>query len=109
MSIRVLKPGLATTVQDGGRFGYAHLGISPCGAADLLSMRIANRLVGNEEYAPVLEMTLMGAALEFESPATIAISGATCECGLAGERVASFTYMPVAAGAILQCGSTTNG
>ena len=49
MSIRVVKPGFFTTVQDLGRYGYAHLGISPAGAADPLSLRIANLLVGNEE------------------------------------------------------------
>ena len=64
--IRVVKPGLFTTVQDRGRYGYAHLGISPAGAADALSLRIANLLVGNDENAPALEMTLLGATLEFD-------------------------------------------
>jgi len=96
-------------VQDGGRFGYAHLGISPCGAADRLSMRIANRMVGNDEYAPALEMTLMGATLEFESDATIALAGANCGCVLAEERVGAFTPLPTAAGMVLHCGSTTDG
>ena len=54
--IRVVKPGLSTTVQGAGRYGYAHLGISPCGAADSLSLRIANLLVGNDQYAPALEV-----------------------------------------------------
>ena len=66
MTIRVIKPGLSTTVQDRGRYGCAHLGISPAGAADAISLRIANLLVGNDEYAPALEMTLLGATLEFE-------------------------------------------
>jgi len=109
VSIRVLKPGLSTTVQDGGRFGYAHLGISPCGPADRLSMRIANRMVGNDEYAPALEMTLMGATLEFKSDATIALAGANCGCVLAEERVGAFTPLPTAAGMVLHCGSTTDG
>ena len=61
MTIRVAKPGFFTTVQDLGRYGYAHLGISPAGAADALSFRIANLLVGNDENAPALEMTLLGA------------------------------------------------
>jgi biotin-dependent carboxylase-like uncharacterized protein len=109
MSIRVLKPGLSTTVQDGGRYGYAHLGISPCGAADLVSMRIANRLVGNDQYAPALEMTLMGATLEFDSACVIAITGASCECTVAGRQVSAYTALQVAAGSVLHCGSTTNG
>ena len=66
MTIRVRKPGFFTTVQDLGRYGYAHLGISPAGAADPLSFRIANLLVGNDEdeNVPALEMTLLGATLE---------------------------------------------
>ena len=79
MTVRVVKPGLFTSVQDRGRFGYAHLGISPCGAADAVSLRIANLLVGNDEYAPALEMTLLGATVEFDEPTLVAISGANCE------------------------------
>ena len=63
MAIRVRNSGLLTTVQDLGRYGYSHLGISSGGAADSLSMRIANLLVGNPEHAATLEMTLTGAAL----------------------------------------------
>ena len=72
MPVRILSPGFMTTVQDMGRLGYAHLGVSPAGAADRISFRIANRLVGNREGAPVLEMTLVGASLEFEEAAVIA-------------------------------------
>ena len=85
MTIRVVKPGFFTTVQDRGRYGFAHLGISPAGAADALSLRIANLLVGNDEYAPALEMTLLGATLEFEESAIVAISGANADCKLGPE------------------------
>ena len=109
MRVRVLKAGLATTVQDGGRFGCAHLGISPCGAADLLSLRIANLLVGNGEYAAALEMTLLGPALEFERSATVALAGAACDCKVGQYRVPQNAAVEVPAGAVLQCGSTTDG
>lgn len=109
MTIRVAKPGLFTTVQDRGRFGYAHLGISPAGAADALSLRIANLLVGNDEYAPVLEMTLLGATLEFAEPAIVAIIGATCECRMGTKSIPANTAVQVNAGEALQCGSTTDG
>lgn len=109
MTIRVVKPGLFTTVQGGGRYGYAHLGISPCGAADTLSLRIANVLVGNEEYSPALEMTLLGATLEFGQSAMVAVSGASCECKVGCYRVAQNTAVEVPAGGILQCGSTDGG
>ena len=109
MTVRVLKAGLSTTVQDGGRFGYAHLGISPCGAADVVSLRIANLLVGNVEYAPALEMTLLGATLEFERNTKIAISGATCNCKVGQYRIPANTAVEVPAGGILQCGSMIAG
>jgi antagonist of KipI len=73
--IHVIKPGLQTTVQDLGRFGYTHFGVSPGGAADNVSFQIANLLVGNDANAPALEITLLGPTLEFEVSATIAITG----------------------------------
>src|SRR5271165_1192951 len=106
MTIRVIKPGLSTTVQGGGRFGYAHLGISPCGAADTVSLRIANRLVGNKEYAAALEMTLLGPTLEFEDDAVIALCGASCGSKLGIDDVPGNTAVPVSAGSVLQCGNT---
>lgn len=109
MTIRVLKPGFFTTVQDRGRYGYAHLGISPAGAADTLSLRIANLLVGNHEYTPALEMTLLGATLEFQVHAVIAVCGATCDCKVGHNRVATNAVVELSPGSVLQCGSTTDG
>src|SRR5208283_5683326 len=109
MTMRVAKPGFFTTVQDLGRYGYAHLGISPAGAADSLSLRIANLLVGNEENAPALEMTLLGATLEFEQSAVVAITGAGCECKIGADRAPSRAAFELPAGAVLQCESMTTG
>src|SRR5208282_6328678 len=109
MTIRVVKPGFFTTVQDLGRYGYAHLGISPAGAADALSFRIANLLVGNGENAPALEMTLVGATLEFEQSAVVAVTGADCECKAGSENVPHNRAIGIAAGAVLQCGSMRTG
>src|SRR5271157_2316407 len=109
MTIRVVKPGFFTTVQDLGRYGYAHFGISPAGAADSMSLRIANLLVGNEEGAPALEMTLLGATLEFKEGAVVAITGADCDCKIGAERVPSYTTIEIPAEGILQCGSTRDG
>ena len=73
--IHVLSPGFLTTVQDLGRFGYAHFGISASGAADPLALRAGNLLVGNAENAPALEMTLTGGQFAFSGPAVIALTG----------------------------------
>ncbi|NOQ20510.1 MAG: allophanate hydrolase subunit 2 family protein, partial [Desulfobacterales bacterium] len=47
--IEVLSPGLQTTIQDLGRFGFGRYGVPPSGALDSFSLRIANRLVDNPE------------------------------------------------------------
>jgi len=73
--IHVLAPGFLTTVQDLGRFGYAHFGISASGAADPVAMRAGNLLVGNAENAPAIEMTLTGGEFAFEGSAVICATG----------------------------------
>lgn len=109
MAIRVQQPGLFTTIQDLGRYGYSHLGISPAGAADPLTFRIGNLLIGNDVNAPALEMTLLGATLEFDEAAVVAITGADCEPKLGSARVPFNTAIEVPAGAVLSCGSMLNG
>ena len=59
-ALLVLDPGLATTVQDLGRPGHGSLGVATSGAADPISLRVANRLVGNPDDAAALEVTLRG-------------------------------------------------
>ena len=109
MPIRVLKPGLFTTLQDLGRPGYAHLGISICGAADALSFRLANLLAGNEQNAPALEMTLLGPTLEFGENVIIALTGSECGVRLGSDPIPSDTTLEVPAGSVLTCGSMATG
>lgn len=71
-----MRPGLSTTVQDLGRFGFAWLGVPPAGAADALSAALANRLVGNAKGEAVLEMTASGAELEILGDLWLAAAGA---------------------------------
>ena len=77
--VEVLSPGLLTTVQDLGRPGYGHLGVTPCGAADPVAVRLGNRLVGNPESAAALEMTLAGGRFSFPDGAVVALAGADFE------------------------------
>ena len=109
MSIRVQDPGLLTTVQDLGRYGYSHLGISPGGAADNLAMRIANLLVGNAENAATLEMTLAGATLEFDEESVVALTGGECDCRINGDTAPMWQAMRVPARGILACGGVKTG
>src|SRR3984957_1330769 len=85
MAIKVLKPGLATTVQDLGRLGYYHIGIPLSGGMDRHALAAANLLVGNTEGAAVLEAVFMGPELEFTDDAMIAITGAELPPKLDGE------------------------
>ena len=84
--IQVKTPGLFTTVQDLGREGFGPMGVSPSGAADSVSLRLGNWLVGNTEGAAALEMTLLGGAFVFPDGAIIALTGsdfgAPRPCGL---------------------------
>jgi antagonist of KipI len=76
MSVRVIKSGLLTSVQDLGRYGYQKHGVIVSGAMDPFAHRIANLLVGNDENEPTLEMTLLGPTLGFDADTLIAICGA---------------------------------
>ncbi len=84
---RVLKAGLQTTVQDGGRSGWRHLGVAHAGALDPGAAWLANRLIGNDANAAVLELTLRGPTLQFDAPARIALVGAQVSARFDGARV----------------------
>jgi antagonist of KipI len=91
-------------VQDPGRFGWAHFGISASGAADPLAYRAANLLVGNAENAPALEMTLAGGEFVFDAPAILAITGSDF-----GSGVPLWTPLQVAGGQTVKLGASRNG
>ena len=76
MTIRVLRPGLLTTLQDHGRHGFQHVGLCPGGAMDPVALSLANALVGNEAEEAALEMTVIGPELLFERDTLVAVCGA---------------------------------
>lgn len=99
--IKVLKPGLQTTVQDRGRIGYYEIGMPPSGAMDQYSYTIANLLVGNDENAAALEITYMGPELEFQQDAVIAITGGEIPPKINGVSVPLWTSLKIKAGDLL--------
>ena len=107
--ITVLQPGRFTSFQDCGRIGLAHLGVPRAGAADSLSLRQANVLVGNRENTVALEMTLSGPVLSFEADAVIALAGGQLDARLDEEPLVMYQSIPVRAGQILNCGSLHSG
>jgi antagonist of KipI len=86
MSIRVLRPGLLTTLQDHGRHGLQHLGLCPGGAMDPVALSLANALVGNDGGEAALEVTVIGPELAFEREALVALCGAEFQGGLPHNR-----------------------
>lgn len=107
--IRVAQPGLYTSVQDRGRFGFYGLGFPPSGSMDRFSSEVANVLVGNDVDAAVLETTFMGPTLEFETSATIAITGADATFTIDGSAVPLWTAFSVEAGQTLNFSGLGSG
>ncbi len=104
MPIEVLKPGLATSVQDRGREGYYHVGVPPSGALDQFSLLAANLLVGNDAGAAGLECAYQGPQLVFGEDAVVAVCGAEIEPRVDGEAQEPWTSFDVPAGATLTFG-----
>lgn len=75
-ALYVVKPGFLSTLQDLGRHGLAQFGISASGAADALAYRLGNRLVGNDDNAPAIEMTLVGGTFACTGDALVVLTGA---------------------------------
>jgi antagonist of KipI len=107
--IQVLDPGLFTTVQDLGREGFGPLGVSPSGAADAISLRLGNRLVGNAEGAAGLEMTLLGGTFLFPEGALLALTGSDFDARLDNKPVELWSSFGAKAGQTLRLGPTRSG
>ncbi|HWZ97020.1 MAG TPA: biotin-dependent carboxyltransferase family protein [Candidatus Dormibacteraeota bacterium] len=108
-TLLVNKPGSLTTVQDLGRPGFGAMGISPSGAADPVSLRIGNRLVGNSENAAALEMTLLGGEFQFSEDALIAVTGSDFGATADGAGLALNAAASVRANQSVKFGPTKSG
>lgn len=83
--LEIVDPGPLTSVQTPlGRPGWQHLGVPVGGAADPWSARLANRLVGNADEAPLLEAIISGPTIRFETPTLVALTGAAWNATLDG-------------------------
>jgi len=89
--IEVIKPGIFTTIQDKGRWGYQSYGVGIAGALDPFALSAANLLVGNPEEAAGLELTLLGPTIKFHQETIFAIAGADLGPKLDGEKIQNWT------------------
>lgn len=104
-SLEVRTPGLLTTVQDLGRWGWQHLGVPVGGAMDAHACRVANALVGNPPEAAVLEATVLGPSIVADTPVTVALTGGPFAATLDGRPLAFDVAHALPAGAVLDVGS----
>ena len=103
------RAGVQTTIQDIGRRCARHLGTPQSGAADRLSLALANIAVGNEWMAPALECAMLGPTLRFEAPTTFALAGADMKATLNDAPVALYAPVEAAPGDLLSLGPATTG
>ena len=109
MGIIIENPGLLTTVQDEGRFGYGQFGVTPSGPMDLESFQIANLLVGNAPGESALEATIMGPTLCVTEDTVMAITGADMAPTLNGVPIPMHQAIAVPAGSEVKLQPAKNG
>jgi biotin-dependent carboxylase-like uncharacterized protein len=112
-TVTVLDAGFQTTIQDGGRPGFLAKGVPPSGAQDVWALRLASLLVGNALPPPPLtpgdpgdaglELTFLGAALQFSDESVVAVTGAEANVTLDGEPMPQWEAVRVPAGGVVHC------
>lgn len=107
--ISVIKPGLFTTIQDLGRYGFQKDGVVVSGAMDHYAHRLANYLVGNEDDAPTLEVTLIGPKLHFDVDAVISICGGNLSPSINGKPIPMWKSIFIKKKEVLQFGNIVHG
>lgn len=108
-ALRIERPGLLATVQDLGRDGLAHLGVSRSGALDRAALRTANRLVGNPETAAGIEITLGAFAATATGDLWVAATGAWGVLRIDGREADPYRAHRVRAGTALEWAAFTAG
>lgn len=105
----IISPGLFTTVQDMGRYGFQKFGVPITGALDSFAAQMANFLVGNNSNAALLEFTVVGPRLLVMHDALVAITGAEMEIKLNSTLVSSWEAFRVKPGDLLEVGQAKSG
>jgi antagonist of KipI len=107
--LHIITPGMLTTVQDVGRWGFQARGVPVAGPMDAYAHRLANALVGNPVAAATLEITLVGPEIEFDDDRVVAVTGARFEVTRNGESMPMRTAVAVPAGSRVKFGRRSAG
>lgn len=109
-AIEVLDGGIQTTVQDWpGRVGHWNVGVPPCGPMDPFSFRIGNKLLGNDDQAAGLELTLRGGSYRFRGDTAFCLTGADMFATLDDKAVPMYKVTHVKRGQVLTFGELEKG
>jgi biotin-dependent carboxylase-like uncharacterized protein len=116
-TLRILAPGLLTTVQDLGRAGYRHLGVPVSGALDPVSLCAANALVGNQAGAGALEVAYLGPTFTVDADdVRLSFVGARAAIDIlpdvtakSGKRVGTMRSVRLLRGEVVRIGSLSDG
>ena len=109
MGLKIMQPGVLTTVQDAGRFGHQAAGFSVSGPMDTDALYTANILVNNPPDFACLEMVFQGATVVFDRKTWFAVTGGDMEPKLNGSPVPMYRAVEVKAGDTLSCGVAKTG
>ncbi|PWK16398.1 biotin-dependent carboxyltransferase family protein [Tumebacillus permanentifrigoris] len=109
MSLKIIRRGLFSTLQERSRYEFGQEGLAVGGAIDSFALLAANLLVGNEEGEPALEITLLGPEILFEREALIAVCGGDLEPTVDGQAIPNWRPVYVHAGSVLRFGDAKSG
>ena len=104
--IKVLSPGLQSSLQDGGRYGYRSFGVPWSGPMDSFSAGLARELVQNDENATILEFYQKGPKLKFQKSAIISVTGMHFQLLINDKPKPLFTAQMVRKGQTVEIKST---
>ncbi len=107
--ITIIKPGMQMSIQDQGRTGSRHLGIGQSGCIDPYAQIITNRLVGNDDNNPVIEITLGLAEIQFDNDYYIALHGTDMKATVNGNAVEPGWSFYIKKGDVLKLNAARHG
>lgn len=108
-ALEVVETGPSALVQDLGRPGHAHLGVPPSGALDVPALKLANRLVGNDEGCAGIEALLGGLVLRARSSCTVAVTGPPVRVTVDGREAGTHVPIHLASGQELRIATPDTG
>ena len=108
-TLKIIQPGMLSTIQDRGRYGYQRFGMPTAGAMDTFALRAANALLGNDDNAACIEATVLGPRIELLADTRIAITGSNVSPRLDGEPIPMWQSVIVKEGSRLEFRGPSDG